>query len=53
MLKPLSPLLRGPLSALCPTEAEDVAAALIALAAARPTGVHTYEPDAIRAWAHG
>ena len=53
VLKPLSPLLRGPLSALRPTEAEDVAAALVALAAARPTGVHTYEPDAIRAWAHG
>ena len=51
VLKPLSPLLRGPLSALRPTEAEDVAAAMVALAAARPTGVHTYEPDAIRTWA--
>ena len=51
VLTPLGPLLRGPLSALRPTRADDVAAALVAVAAARPTGHHVYGPDAIRQWA--
>ncbi len=51
VLSPLAPVLRGPLSALRPTEADDVARALVAVAAARPAGVHVYDPGAIRRWA--
>lgn len=51
VLKPLTPVLRGPLAALRPTEAKDVGRALVAIAAARPTGTHTYDPGAIRTWA--
>ena len=51
VLTPLGPLLRGPLSALRPTRADDVAAALVTIAAARPTDFHVYGPDAIRQWA--
>ncbi|MEM6289537.1 MAG: hypothetical protein AAF845_20525, partial [Bacteroidota bacterium] len=43
-----SPLLLGPLRALRPTPAEAVATALVETAAARPTGVHVYDPEAIR-----
>ena len=45
------PLLAGPLRNLRPTAADDVAAALVALAAARRVGAHVYDPEAIRAWA--
>ncbi len=48
VLTPLAPLLRGPLAALRPTEAEDVARALVAVAAARPTGTRVYPPESIR-----
>ena len=48
VLGALRPVLRGPLSALRPTEARDVGRALVALAADRPAGVHRYGPDAIR-----
>jgi len=51
VLGALRPVLRGPLSALRPTEAVDVARALVAVAAARPVGAHVYGPDAIRQWA--
>ncbi len=51
VLSPLVPVLRGPLAALRPTEADDVAAALVAIAAGRPAGRHVYRPDAIREWA--
>ena len=47
----LRPLLVGPLKDLRPTAADDVAAALVALAAARRPGANTYGPEAIRAWA--
>ena len=47
----LRPLLVGPLKSLRPTAADDVAAALVALAAARRPGVTVAEPEAIRAWA--
>lgn len=49
VLSPLVPVLRGPLAALRPTDAEDVARALVAVAAERPAGRHVYGPDAIRA----
>ncbi|WP_420456955.1 NAD-dependent epimerase/dehydratase family protein [Rubrivirga sp.] len=51
VLSPLAPVLRGPLAALRPTEADDVARALVAVAAARPAGTHVYPPEAIREWA--
>ena len=51
VLSPLVPVLRGPLAALRPTAADDVAAAMVEVAAARPAGAHVYGPDAIRAWA--
>lgn len=47
----LEPLLLGPLRKLRPTAADDVAAALVALAAAKRPGVNRYEPEAIRLWA--
>lgn len=43
-----APVLVGPLRSLRPTPAEAVARALVALAAARPTGVHVYGPEEIR-----
>ena len=51
VLGALSPVLRGPLSGLRPTLADDLAAALVAIGAGRPAGAHVYEPDAIREWA--
>ena len=51
VLRILNPVLVGPLKNLRPTAAEDVAAALVALAAARRPGAHVYDPEAIRAWA--
>ena len=47
----LNPLLVGPLKGLRPTAADDVAAALVALAATHRPGVNRYGPEAIRAWA--
>ena len=47
----MRPLLVGPLRDLRPTAADDVAAALVAIAAARRPGANTYGPEAIRAWA--
>lgn len=49
VLRFASPLLIGPLRSLRPTPAESVAAALVALAAERPAGVHVYGPEAIKA----
>ena len=46
--RPLSPVLVGPLRILRPTEAQDVARAMVEIAARRPSGVHVYEPEAIR-----
>ena len=51
VLGALRPLLVGPLKNLRPTAADDVAAALVALAAARRPGATVYDPEAIRAWA--
>ena len=48
VLRPLSPLLGGALAALRPTEATDVARAMVAVGARRPSGVSVYEPGAIR-----
>lgn len=48
VLGALAPVLRGPLAPLRPTEADDVAAAIVAVLADRPPGAHVYEPDAIR-----
>ena len=47
----LGPVLVGPLKTLRPTAADDVAAAMVALAAARRPGVTVAGPEAIRAWA--
>ncbi|HEX8298293.1 MAG TPA: NAD(P)H-binding protein [Rubricoccaceae bacterium] len=47
----LRPLFVGPLQNLRPTAADDVAAALVALAVAHRPGVNRYSPVAIRAWA--
>ncbi|HEX8385035.1 MAG TPA: NAD(P)H-binding protein [Rubricoccaceae bacterium] len=47
----LRPLLVGPLRNLRPTAADEVAAALVELAAAKRPGAHVYDPEAIRAWA--
>ena len=49
--KVVGPLLRGPLSALRPIEAETVARAMVEIAAARPAGVRVYGPDALRSYA--
>ena len=49
VLRPLAPLLVGPLRPLRPTPAESVARALAASLAAAPPGVHRLGPDAIRA----
>lgn len=43
-----APLLLGPLRPLRPTPAEAVAAALVAIGAERPAGVHVYDPEAIK-----
>lgn len=51
VLGALRPLLVGPLRALRPTPADDVAAALVAYAAARAPGVHVHDAAAIRATA--
>ena len=51
VLGALRPLLVGPLRNLRPTAADDVAACLVALAAAQRPGVTVAEPEAIRAWA--
>lgn len=51
VLRIARPLLVGPLKNLRPTAADDVAAALVELAAAQRPGVHVYDPEAIRAWA--
>lgn len=48
VLGAIRPLLVGPLSPLRPTEASDVARAMVEVAAARPAGVHVYDPEAIR-----
>ncbi len=48
VLRLARPLLVGPLRNLRPTPAEDVAAALVALAAERKPGVHVYDPEQIR-----
>ena len=48
LARPLGPLLAGPLAAARPTEARDVARAMVAVAARRPRGVHVYDPSAIR-----
>lgn len=53
VLGTLRPVLRGPLSAFRPTEAEDVARALVDIAAERPAGIQVCEPDAIRQRARG
>jgi len=45
------PFLVGPLRTFRPTAAEDVAAALVEIAAARRPGATVYDPEAIRAWA--
>ena len=51
VLGALRPILVGPLKNLRPTAADDVAAAMVALAAAQRPGVTVYDPEAIRAWA--
>ena len=48
-----APVLIGPLRKLRPTPAEAVAHALVEAAADRPTGVHVYGPEAIRAASDG
>lgn len=47
-LRVARPVLIGPLTRLRPTQAEDVARALVAVAAVRPEGHHVYGPDEIR-----
>ncbi|HEX9950140.1 MAG TPA: NAD(P)H-binding protein [Rubricoccaceae bacterium] len=51
VLAVLNPILVGLLKTLRPTAADDVAAALVALAVAHRPGVNRYGPEAIRAWA--
>ena len=48
VLRPLAPLLVGPLRPFRPTNAEDVARALVASLREGTPGVHTLEPEAIR-----
>lgn len=48
LLRPLSPLLRGPLDSLRPVHAEGVARAMVHLARKAPEGVSIVEPAAIR-----
>jgi len=53
VLRPLVPILRGPLASLRPTEAAAVARALAAVVPQALPGVHVYEPDALRRLAPG
>lgn len=48
LLRPLAPLLRGPLSPLRPIEAATVAAAMVELARAPQPGIAVLESDRIR-----
>ncbi len=45
-----APLLRGPLAALRPISASEVARAMVEIAAERPAGARVYGPDALRQW---
>jgi len=48
VLRPLTPLLRGPLAGLRPIAAETVARAMAHVVPQAHPGVHVYEPEAIR-----
>ncbi len=48
VLRPLTPLLRGPLAGLRPISADTVARALAVLVPQAMPGVHVYEPEAMR-----